>query len=145
MVVPATPQTQILIFLRVTALLLGLGAVCLEAHAEIYPWLKVVDSERHKIWRRESPTSSIKEVKVDMILDAPVERVWEVLRDVEHYHEFMPYVAEATVLREHGDTRIVYERFSAVTGRRRVLPGADRPDIRWQRRRVIQAIQSALP
>ena len=47
-----------------------------------------------------------------MILDAPIERVWEVLRDVEHYHEFMPYVAEATVLREHGDTRIVYERFS---------------------------------
>lgn len=48
-----------------------------------------------------------------MLLDAPVERVWEVLRDVEHYHEFMPYVAEASLLREHGDTRIVYERFSA--------------------------------
>ena len=54
-------QTRILSLLRVTALLLGLGAVCLETHAEIYPWSKVVDSERIKIWRRESPTSSIKD------------------------------------------------------------------------------------
>ena len=48
-----------------------------------------------------------------MIVDAPVERVWEVLRDVEHYHEFMSYIVEATILREHGDNRIVYERISA--------------------------------
>ena len=77
------------------------------------PWVTIVDSERLKIWRRASPTSSIRQVKVDMIVDAPVERVWEVLRDVERYHEFMPYIVEATILREHGDARIVYERISA--------------------------------
>lgn len=76
------------------------------------PWVPKSDADDIKIWQRQVPRSNIQEIRVEMVIDAPSRRVWEVMRDVDHYPEFMPYMAEARILREQGNTRIVYERIS---------------------------------
>ena len=76
------------------------------------PWVSMGESNGTKIWQREVASSSIQEIKVETTIDASSVHIWRVIRDVERYAEFMPYLAEARILWEQGDTRLVYQRIS---------------------------------
>ena len=51
------------------------------------------------VWAREKPGSDVREVKAIGEIDAPPERVYDVITDFEHYADFMPYVEDAKVVR----------------------------------------------
>jgi ribosome-associated toxin RatA of RatAB toxin-antitoxin module len=73
-------------------------------------WDLVSESGPTRVFRRAHENSRVYEHKVESIIQAPPERVWEVLRDTKGYSEFMPYVAESRVVGEKGNWRLVYQR-----------------------------------
>lgn len=75
------------------------------------PWEKVDDSDGITVWARDVPNSSIREVKAEAEINASSKRVFDVILDVDHYTEFMPYVVEARVVGDAGQrARYVYQR-----------------------------------
>jgi ribosome-associated toxin RatA of RatAB toxin-antitoxin module len=75
-----------------------LATCLLGAPANPNPWQEVDESNGITVWAREVPSSSIREVKAEAIVNLPMEQIWAVLRDVTQYVDFMPYVVEAKVL-----------------------------------------------
>ncbi len=69
------------------------------------PWIETKESDGLRVWTREVPSSSIREVKAEAVVNQPIARLWEVLADVPRYTEFMPYVVEARVLETVGATQ----------------------------------------
>jgi ribosome-associated toxin RatA of RatAB toxin-antitoxin module len=68
------------------------------AEATEAPWEQANDKNGIRVWVRDVPGESVREVKGEKTVAASVARIIEVLADVEHYTEFMPYVEEARVL-----------------------------------------------
>ncbi len=60
-----------------------------------YPWEQVHEAEGLSVFVRQVPGSSVREMRAERIIDAPAQRVWQVVNDLEGYTEFMPYVVEA--------------------------------------------------
>ena len=112
------------------------------AIAELPPWEAV--RQHHpttRVWTRPRPKSAAHEVRAERLIDASPERVWEVLNDVGHYHEFMPYVVEARqVARRHHesfeyfrlDPPVIKQRDYTISVRRSELHAAHRYVRRWQ-------------
>jgi hypothetical protein len=67
------------------------------------PWQAIKDDDGVQVWARSVPDSPVREVKAQSVIEAPVERVWDVIGDLTHYTEFMPYVVEARVLAPAGE------------------------------------------
>jgi carbon monoxide dehydrogenase subunit G len=62
------------------------------------PWKVVKSADGITVWSRKVPSSRLQEIKAETAVRAPLERVWEVLTDVERFPEFMPYVQEVRIL-----------------------------------------------
>ncbi len=62
-----------------------------------------------KIYKREKAGSEVKEVKAVGIIKAPAHAAKNVLDDLEHYPDFMPYVETAKILKRNGRTIINYQ------------------------------------
>lgn len=74
-------------------------------------WQKASSKGAGVVWTRVVPGTAIKEVKLETIIDAPVEQVWSTIKQVEHYTTFMPYVDEIEVFEsEVKDGDYVYHR-----------------------------------
>ena len=72
------------------------------------PWRQVSDDDGLTIWNRDVPGTGIRELKASSTIDAPVEVVWAVVEDLEHYPEFMPYMEKVDVLSRRADKIIAY-------------------------------------
>jgi len=64
------------------------------------------------IYSRPHAGSKLKEFKAIGEIEASSKIVHTVIDDVEAYPNFMPYTAEATVLKRNGDSLITYQRLS---------------------------------
>lgn len=74
-------------------------------------WKEVQDDDGITVWTRDVQGSSVREVKAQGAIDAPIDRIWDVLVSVEKYTEFMPYVLEAKVLeRPSASESVEYQR-----------------------------------
>ena len=74
-------------------------------------WKKVSSKDQASVWTREVIDSPIKEVKLVVTFQAPVEQVWKTIRDVEHYLKFMPYLDAIEVMKLDGqDKAYIYHR-----------------------------------
>lgn len=62
-----------------------------------------------KIYKRSVPGSDIKEVKAIGTINAPAHAIMNVLNDVEHYDDFMPYVDQSKVLSRKGRRVVSYQ------------------------------------
>jgi ribosome-associated toxin RatA of RatAB toxin-antitoxin module len=74
------------------------------------PWNLVHSHETLRVWARQRVQSPVHELRAQRVIDAPPERVWEVLGDVDRYKEFMPYVAESRVVAATANRIIEYFR-----------------------------------
>ena len=78
------------------------------------PWVKKHTTDNGiTVYMRDVPNSKIKEAKAVGIIKSSPKRLRDVIRDVPHYIEFMPYIEEAKVLKHIDDkTCIVYQRLN---------------------------------
>lgn len=58
-------------------------------------WEQIEDKNDIKVWSRDVADSNIREAKAATYMDCSIERVWDVLSDIEHFPAFMPHVVEA--------------------------------------------------
>jgi uncharacterized protein YndB with AHSA1/START domain len=72
------------------------------------PWQEVNKREDVTVWARAVPNSSVREVRAEGIIEAPITNVWSVLGDIEHFVDFMPYVVETRVLETKGNGHFEY-------------------------------------
>lgn len=59
---------------------------------------------------RQNDDQSLKNVTAGRLVDAPLEKVWEVIIDFEHYPLFMPQTTAERVLEKEGENRILVEQ-----------------------------------
>lgn len=72
--------------------------VLLALAANPNPWEEIDDSDGIRVWVRDVPGGTVREVKAESIVNLPAEKVWSVLRDTSTYVEFMPYLVECAVV-----------------------------------------------
>jgi len=73
-------------------------------------WQAAGERDGVEMWMRDVDGSSVREIKAQTLVDIPPERVWSVLKDVEKYPEFMPYMVEVKVIeRSAPDVVTVYQ------------------------------------
>ena len=84
--------------MRKTVALIFVCFMALPAYAQ-GKWEKTNEDSGITIWSRDVGHERVREVKAETVIDLPAERIWEVVRDVEHFPEFMPYVLEATIFK----------------------------------------------
>lgn len=65
------------------------------------------------VWTREKPGSDVKEVRAVGEVDAPPERVYQVITDFEHYAEFMPYLEDSKVIKRSDDEVVTWAIMNA--------------------------------
>ncbi len=73
-------------------------------------WEEISSNEGLTIWTRDIPGARVREVRAQSVVAAPPKRVWEVLSDLEHYTEFMPYVEETIKVTSLEGGHIEYQR-----------------------------------
>ncbi len=98
------PRSLCLIFWGV------LASPLLAGNAE--PWKEFSRKPELTIYTRSKKGSDVKEIKAIGTIDAPPGALCNVLSDVPHYPEFMPYVAEAKILRQEKDSNISYQHLA---------------------------------
>ena len=89
------------------------------ASASSADWHQVRADASATVWTRKRAGSGIHEIRAERIIDAPALRIWQVLGDVDHYSEFMPYVVEARVVATAGNKVIEYHRIDPPMVQRR--------------------------
>lgn len=90
-----------------------IAVLCLTASPAVgNEWNLVTTTQGVKVWNREKPGTSVKEVKISGVIEAPAWRVLKVVTDFDHYEEFMPSTKESRVLRKDGNTVHFYSRVS---------------------------------
>jgi len=109
---------QLCIFLLVLAATSSaVAAKCVE-HAKLRDqeslfkqgWKLIEEQGETRIYNREVRGSSVHEVLVNAILDAPPWRVFAVISDYDRFREFMPYTEQSKTLRIEGSSRWVFQR-----------------------------------
>lgn len=98
-----------------TALLL----LPMQALAEEKAWVEAHDDDGIKVWYRDRADLGGRQIKAEIFIEAPPDRVFEVLSDVSKYTEFMPYLEKLEVLETLDDGRIQYEVVNAPVVSRR--------------------------
>jgi hypothetical protein len=79
-------------------MLLAIAFAMLVAPPNPNPWELAKDSAEIKVWARDVPGSAVREVRAEAVIQSSAARIYEVLCDVEHFVEFMPYLVEAKKL-----------------------------------------------
>ncbi len=74
------------------------------------PWNLANDEDGIKVWTRDVPGARVREVRAETTVNAPSKRVFDVLGDVQHYVDFMPYVVETRIIGEAKDGHYEYQR-----------------------------------
>jgi uncharacterized membrane protein len=82
----------------VTTIVFLWASMVLASDENPHPWREVNNANGVRVWSREVAGSGIREIKAETVVEAPLERVWQVLTDVERFPEFMPYVKEVEIL-----------------------------------------------
>ncbi|MDQ6938811.1 MAG: START domain-containing protein [Verrucomicrobiota bacterium] len=75
-------------------------------------WKEESDAKGVVIQSRLRPGSSLKEFRAVGAIEATPAKVFAVIDDAESYAGFMPYVAEARVLRREKNSAVLYQRLS---------------------------------
>ena len=86
------------VFFFLSGIVLFAGSGVRAADENPNPWKMVNNAEGVSVWSRKVPASQLHEIKAETVMEAPLERVWQVLTDVERFPEFMPYVMEVRIL-----------------------------------------------
>ena len=89
----------------------GLVALCallaIPAAAAEDGWVKASEENGITIFTREKAGTAIKELKAVGVVDAPPHVCMNVVLDVEHFKDFMPYTKESLVVAREG-SRVLY-------------------------------------
>ena len=72
-------------------------------------WVEAHDEDGIRVWYRDREDLGGRQVKAEIVVEAPPERVFAVLDDVTKYTEFMPYLEKLEVLETLPDGRLQYE------------------------------------
>ncbi|SHH96312.1 START domain-containing protein [Ferrimonas marina] len=75
-------------------------------------WQRASRKGDNSVWTREVPGTAVKEVKLEAVIDAPVEQVWRTIAEIEAYPDFMPYIDAIEVVGSDEDGELVYHRVS---------------------------------
>jgi hypothetical protein len=75
-------------------------------------WEQVANDDGVEVWARSVPNSPIREVKAVRIIETDAKTVWEVIADIPHYTEFMPYVLEARTVAKNAGQSFDYFRIN---------------------------------
>ncbi|MBN2359389.1 MAG: hypothetical protein JXR83_08035 [Deltaproteobacteria bacterium] len=67
------------------------------------PWRKAAEEGGVTIYTRDKPGTPIKEVKAIGMIEAPPYACMNVVCDLGHFSEFMPYTNESTIVGREGD------------------------------------------
>jgi len=79
--------------------------------AELNPsTMKSLLSQGSLIIVRQRPDLTLINVTSGALVNAPLEKCWEVITDFEHYPEFMPQTTAERIVERDGDTRLVVEQ-----------------------------------
>jgi hypothetical protein len=92
--------------LLVAALLLPIAALAEQ------PWIDAGESDGTHVWYRDLTDKNARELRAETVMDVKPERVWEVISDIAHYPEFMPYLKEIRKLEECEGGYYLYEKVS---------------------------------
>jgi len=77
-------------------------------------WELVKDENGIKVFVFETNESEIVKAKTNIVINAPIQRVKEVLDDIDHRHEWIPFLKISKALSEYkNNKRIEYSHFSA--------------------------------
>jgi len=97
----------------ITTFVLGMTLSILPAQpGQNSGWKVVKQNNGVTIYSRPRPGSHLNEFKAVGEIDAAPKTVHNVIDDVEHYPNFMPYTAEARVLARNHDSIVAYQRIS---------------------------------
>ncbi|MBW3140535.1 START domain-containing protein [Ferrimonas balearica] len=66
--------------------------------AEGGQWELASDRGQAQVFTRKVPGTKVKEVKMEAVIDAPVEQVWQTISDIQHYPDFMPYIDDIEIV-----------------------------------------------
>lgn len=102
------------VWLAIVALLLPMHAL-----ADEKAWVDAHDDDGIRVWYRDRADLGGRQVKAEVVIEAPPQQVFEVLSDVSRYTEFMPYLEKLEVLETLDDGRIQYEVVNAPVVSRR--------------------------
>lgn len=98
--------------LRIWLLSVALGVSAAGAETSKEEWNVAKQANGVTIFSRPHNGSKLKEFKAVGEIDASSKTVHAVIDDVESYPDFMPYTAEAKVLKRDSDSLITYQRIS---------------------------------
>jgi hypothetical protein len=73
-------------------------------------WEQALDSDEIQVWVRDVPGARVREVRAEAVMPSAARRVFDVLEDVEHYLEFMPYMVEAKKIAPAAGGHYEYQR-----------------------------------
>ncbi len=90
---------------------LVLVAPLMVARAEV-PWVDAGESSGTHVWYRDLREANAREIKAETVMPVKPERVWEVISDIAHYPEFMPYLKEIRKIADCDGGYFQYERVS---------------------------------
>jgi hypothetical protein len=121
------------------AAVLVFACVC-TLHAE-EPWKLAKDREGIKVYTRSVPGSSANEFRGVADVDAPLEVVLEVFKDIPSYPQWYGFCKEIRLLKQEGDThRIIYfvlETTGPVKDRDMVVDVRDTKDLKAGRAEIL--------
>lgn len=89
------------------------------------------------VWVREKPGADVREVRATGEIDAPPDRVYDVITDFERYAQFMPYLEDSKVVRRTQDEVVTWAIMNAPMVSRRdwvvrvTLDPAHKSGTRW--------------
>jgi uncharacterized membrane protein len=70
-------------------------------------WRLAAEETDLKVYAREK-ANGVREMKAEAFIDAPPERVWKSVRDVESYPQTMPYVEVSRIVAREGGDKILW-------------------------------------
>jgi ribosome-associated toxin RatA of RatAB toxin-antitoxin module len=81
------------------------------------PGFKVIHQRNGiRVGARPVKDSDYPEYLIQAIVETDIDRLWEVISDVESYPEFMPYVVKTQIVKEEADSIYVYQRVDPPIG-----------------------------
>ncbi|GAA4871651.1 START domain-containing protein [Ferrimonas pelagia] len=74
-------------------------------------WSQASQKGENRVLTRQVPGTAVKEVKLEAVINAPIEQVWTTISTVDRYPDFMPYVdAIEITAQESSERAYVYHK-----------------------------------
>ena len=95
--------------MRKRLLVAGTIALSLSGFAAADDWTEKAKEDGITVYNRPRAGSSVQEIKAIGLIDAPPKAAWAVIRDYDHYKDYMPYTEESKIVgREDGEKAILF-------------------------------------